>query len=126
MAITAARITGVKAGETVLTEEQIKTGYEGNIVQAHGVNWMYQFAGTAGDSWSAGVDGGPIIVGWIILAQNNGLDIAFSSDNIDYSNQIYVPVNIMIQLDIKKQYFAYKNHTAGKNAVFFINTLRIV
>jgi len=121
-----AQIRGVRVGDTIKTEEQIKTGYEGNIVQAHGINWVYPFTGTAGDSWSVGYDGGPIIMGWIILAQNNGLNIAFSSDNIDYSNQIYVPVNIMIQLDIKKRYFKHKNHTAGKNAVFFINTLRII
>lgn len=125
MSVSGVRITGVKAGETVLTEEQILTGYEVNLNFLGDFRRMEMATGTAADAMSGALFGASTHCHyWIFIAENNGLIFDWYSLDGLWVVDLVIPADQMAGFPLKANNVRVKNRTAGKNGVYTVMRFR--
>jgi len=121
MSVALNRITGLKSGETVLTEEQVKTGYEVDIHRSTDRENFDSVAGTAGDALTEPFGGDQDADLWYILSENHGANGIFHKTPGGYTGYLVIPANTLLILNFRARRIEIKNRVAGKNAVYNIS-----
>lgn len=126
MAIQAARITGVKAGETILTEEQVLSGYEIDVIRPSGLNNIKYDVKAIGDAYGANHDLGAVYDGVMFYGFQAPMYFKISHDNITWSTNIFVPKEFMLSFDVKVRYWNAYRATAGVGSYAIIYCQRLL
>lgn len=136
MGITISRAAGIKAGETVLTEEQIKTGYEvdpkavtpgtfkvaeqdktgyeTDIILPTGLNFVRYDAIAIGDDYGALRDLAHEFYGIMLHAYDAAVAFKISYNNILWSSDMRVQKHNILGFDVRVRYWRAKRNVAGE------------
>lgn len=142
MALSMARISGLKAGEHVTVEEQDKTGYtvdpkavspgtfntaeqnktgyETNILLPTGLDLVRYDAAAITDDYFEAKDLGRLYYGIMLYAYQAKITFKISYNNVVWSNDIYLQKNHILSFDVKVRYWRAKRTDAGVGAYALI------
>jgi len=118
MGVTVTRAVGIKAGETVLTEEQVLAGYEVSIRQASLADETKSWTGTAADAFSSWIYQGGTSILIVLMAEINGAIFQLGAPLGGFNQDIHVPAYVMLGLPGEFTGWRVKNRVAGKNALY--------
>jgi hypothetical protein len=100
--------------------EQVKTGYQTDVRYKSLQDCVDSYTNTAADAFSASQAFAGTCYEIIVIAETNGAILQLSRDGTDWTDNIIIPANVILGLDIKATNWKIKNRTPGSNSVYTI------